>query len=191
MRKGGGKTKGSEFERKISKELSLWWSDGERDDIFWRTSVSGGRATTRMRTGLSTRYQYGDITYTDSVGEDLLKVFTIECKVGYGNYDVLDVLSSNKSVLIGFWEEAVKESGDANNIPLLIFKQDRKETLVAFSKGVLFDYVGFPNDYETITISRAGKNIQIMRLKDFLAWISPEIIKLIAKECYDVKETGN
>jgi len=39
--------KGGEFERDISRFLSRWWTYGERDDVFWRTSASGARATTR------------------------------------------------------------------------------------------------------------------------------------------------
>ena len=36
--------KGSEFEREMCKCLSLWWTDSKRDDVFWRSAQSGGRA---------------------------------------------------------------------------------------------------------------------------------------------------
>ena len=37
MRSGGGKQKGSAFEREICKKLSLWFTENERDDIFFRS----------------------------------------------------------------------------------------------------------------------------------------------------------
>jgi len=49
MKKGGGKNKGSSFERKICKELSLWWSGGKSDSIFYRTGGSGGTGDARRR----------------------------------------------------------------------------------------------------------------------------------------------
>src|SRR5262245_2386383 len=49
--------KGSKFERDLCRQLSLWWSDGKRDDVFWRASQSGGRAKFRGRRGLQTHGQ--------------------------------------------------------------------------------------------------------------------------------------
>ena len=49
MRKGGGKEKGSSFERLVCKRMSMWLSKGERDDLFWRSAMSGGRATVQLR----------------------------------------------------------------------------------------------------------------------------------------------
>ena len=51
MRKGGGKAKGSSFERLICKELSLWITGGEHQDVFWRSAMSGGRSTVAMKKG--------------------------------------------------------------------------------------------------------------------------------------------
>jgi len=41
--------KGSSFEREICTILSKWWTNNERDDVFWRTAGSGARATTRSK----------------------------------------------------------------------------------------------------------------------------------------------
>ena len=41
------KEKGSSNERKLSRQLSLWFTNGESDDIFWRSTNSGGTATIR------------------------------------------------------------------------------------------------------------------------------------------------
>ena len=44
-----GKRKGNNYEREMSRRLSLWLSENERDDLIWRTHNSGGRFTTRMK----------------------------------------------------------------------------------------------------------------------------------------------
>jgi len=31
--------KGGDFERKMSREFSLWWSNNKADDIFWRNRI--------------------------------------------------------------------------------------------------------------------------------------------------------
>lgn len=75
--------KGSGYERDFCRLLSLWWTDGKRDDIFWRTGGSGGRANVRFQRGHRTAGQYGDICATDLIGEPLLDLVTIELKRGY------------------------------------------------------------------------------------------------------------
>jgi hypothetical protein len=95
--------KGGDFEREVSKKLSLWWSKGlggkPRDDIFWRSSQSGGRATQRFKKGVRTYGSYGDIAAVDPIGEPLLKLFTIELKRGSSHGspgDLLDFKADNK-----------------------------------------------------------------------------------------------
>lgn len=53
--------KGQDLERSISRQLSLWWSNGEADDWFWRASQSGGRATQRAKKGMRTLNSAGDL----------------------------------------------------------------------------------------------------------------------------------
>lgn len=84
--------KGSKYERQICKQLSRWWSGGERDDIFWRVSQSGGRATQRMKKGQRTYGSYGDVAAIDPIGEPLLKQFTIELKRGRSHGSPGDLL---------------------------------------------------------------------------------------------------
>lgn len=45
---------GNEYERTIAKKLSLWITNGESDDVFWRVIDSGARATTRKKMGKTT-----------------------------------------------------------------------------------------------------------------------------------------
>lgn len=77
--------KGGDFERDVSKFLSLWWTHNEREDIFWRTSASGARATTRAAGFKKTKYEHGDITFTDPIAKPMLDLMIIEAKRGYTN----------------------------------------------------------------------------------------------------------
>jgi len=89
-RKGRGK--GPSFERQISKLLSMWWSGGERDDIFWRSTTSGARSTVRQRQGKSTFGQSADITAQDPIGQPLLDFMILELKKGYTKASVADII---------------------------------------------------------------------------------------------------
>lgn len=77
--------KGSGFERELAKQLSLWWSHGDRDDLIWRTSQSGGRATQRAKRAVRTKYGYGDLTFTDPAAKPLFDLLVISAKRGYTN----------------------------------------------------------------------------------------------------------
>ena len=77
MRSGGGKGKGSDFERLIGTQLSKWMSNGEHSDWYWRSASSGSHFTTNAK---ASTYMAGDIAPVDPRGAPLLDVFTIECK---------------------------------------------------------------------------------------------------------------
>lgn len=75
--------KGGEYERTICKLLSLWLTDGKDDDQLWRSSQSGGRATSRAKRGKGTKGHAGDVVATGRQGRKLLKLVTLEIKRGY------------------------------------------------------------------------------------------------------------
>src|SRR6185503_13875219 len=134
MKKGGGHKKGSQFEREISRRLSQWWTIGERDDIFWRSSQSGGRATQRAKKGKRTAGSYGDITALDSIGRPLLRMFTIELKRGDSHGHPLELFDAPPSNVQRKWEktlfQTVASAQDAGSIGwLLIHQRDRREIM--------------------------------------------------------------
>lgn len=104
--------KGSQFERDICRLLSEWVSRGERDDLFWRTSMSGGRATVRSRKGKETHGQYGDITATHPKGRKLTKLVTIELKCGYTKASLMSLIDHEKNSGSVWWE-FIKQSSRA------------------------------------------------------------------------------
>lgn len=94
-----GSKKGTPFEREICKKISEWWSQGASDNIFWRTSQSGGRATTRAKLGKSSNLHCSDLCAIDPSGEPLLKLTIIELKKGYSKNTIHDLMDCpNKSI---------------------------------------------------------------------------------------------
>jgi hypothetical protein len=93
--------KGGDFERLICKKLSLWWSKGKTDDLCWRSSQSGGRATVRHRKGKKTAGHCGDICLTSDRMKAFFKLFTVEVKIGYPKITPLQLLDRPSSGLRG------------------------------------------------------------------------------------------
>lgn len=129
MRAGGGHAKGAQFERQVCKELSLWITQGEREDIFWRSAMSGGKATRMKAAGKTAASMAGDIIATDSIGERLLKDFMVECKF-YKNLNLNGLLLGLESGINGFWKVALREAKAHGKIPLLIAKQNQFPIMV-------------------------------------------------------------
>ena len=137
-----GKGKGTEFERQICKDLSLWWSDGQREDIFWRSATSGARATVRSKVNKTTFGQYGDIQATDPIGQPLIELCNIELKRGYGGASIADVLDTPKGrmPLWRLWlKQALEDQANAQrDYWALITKRDRRQTVIFIPVALLF-----------------------------------------------------
>jgi hypothetical protein len=85
---------GGQRERIIAKELSRWWTDGKRDDVFWRSHSSGARATARGKRGVRTQGHHGDTCASDPIGEPLINAFTIEIKKGRTAHTIAHLLDA-------------------------------------------------------------------------------------------------
>ena len=76
--------KGSGFEREVAIKLSLWMSEGKRDDLVCRTDSSGGRATVRtQKNKITNKHFFGDLRSADESAAPLFDIWSIECKSGY------------------------------------------------------------------------------------------------------------
>lgn len=127
--------KGSAFERKACKKLSLWVSDGQRDDLFWRTSQSGGRATIGLQHGSKRSAQAGDIGVIDSLGQDLIDKFVIECK-HYKDLNLHRLPFGSGGNFFSFWNEVLSDARSHSKLPILIAKQNYLPTLLGLdAKG--------------------------------------------------------
>lgn len=132
MKPGSGKVKGSNFERLICHKLSLWISHGEHDDLFWRSSNSGGRSTVMFKKGGQNRTQCGDITSIHPDGNCLTDQYLISCKF-YNDLKIEGTVLGNKGGLREFWQECVEEAKRHNKIPLLIAKQNNTPPIVGLN----------------------------------------------------------
>lgn len=127
--------KGSAYEREFCKELSLWWTNGNTDDVFWRSSNSGGRATLRAAKGKRTSGQHGDVAATDVDGVPLMELLTMELKRGYSKFTIQDVMDRKPYSAIQKWEEWLHQvwtsAANAGSCSwLLVTQRDRRDALV-------------------------------------------------------------
>jgi len=181
-----GRGKGSGFERDISRFLSKWWSNGERDDLFWRNRTKVTSKTPNAK------HQLGDICATSSLGIPFIEVFNIECKRGYNKINPFDLIIFRKSKFITFCDQVINDSKLSNRIPLLILKQDRKEALVIIDRMDLLSleyYIGKHEkiDYYIELVIKASTYC-IFTMKDFFDFMNPEPIKLMWKKEYKGKK---
>jgi len=125
------RTKGGAFEREVAVTLSKWWSGGARDDVFWRTAGSGGRATVRRKKGKATRFSSGDITFTDPIGRPLIELFNIECR-WRREFRLVGVLYDvgAEADWLRHWAKVARDAKASARQPLLVIKQNRGEPTV-------------------------------------------------------------
>ena len=188
-------SKGSAYEREICRMLSEWWVPG-RDDIFWRSAASGGRATVRTKKGKSTFGQYGDITAIDPIGQPLTKVLSIECKRGYSKFSFADAIdrSAQKQTLWESFVEQAATSAAGTNTPywFLIQRRDKRVAMVFFPRSLwtaILDApfsLARPVPFLQMRVNvRMGKgtvlcDVMAMTLQGFLSHVTPEMIKFLA-----------
>lgn len=128
MKPGGGKQKGASFERDTCKKLSQWISGGARDDLLWRSAMSGGRATVMNRKGGNNKSQIGDISAVDALAAPFIDRFVLECK-HYGDLGLLPGILKTKGTLCEFWAKVAEEAYNNGKQPVLIAKQDMWPTM--------------------------------------------------------------
>ena len=130
MRDGGGKQKGAVFEREICKDLSLWISKGQYEDVFWRSSISGGRATILQKKGRRADAQMGDITAIRPIGRRLLNHFVVEAKF-YRDLMMWGLLKGDtKTGICAFWNKLKTDLFLDGRHPMLIARQNQQSPYV-------------------------------------------------------------
>jgi hypothetical protein len=124
----GSKAKGSSFERSVCRSLSLWLSDGERDDLLWRSSMSGGRATVQLAKGRVNLSQSGDVSAIGQGAYEFCERTFVEIK----HYRALQIdrwMLCGTGNLAKFWSRAVEEADKYGKRPLLVVRQNYYPTL--------------------------------------------------------------
>ena len=125
------KNKGGVFERDCSRMLSLWWTDGKRDDAIWRSASSGALTTVGRGRYLA---HTGDFAATDAEAAPLFDKVIIEAKRGYNRYSVQDLLdvpvdSLRKNPVWEMFDKLATACQAQHKIGLLLWKRDRRNLL--------------------------------------------------------------
>ena len=154
--------KGAAFERKACKALSLWWTVGKRDDIFWRTQCSGGRFTTRKKAGLDTAGQQGDVAATDEEGLPFLGRYTVELKCGYPGANPLSIITGDERSK--FWEFVTQASKCKTKYWMIIHAPTLRPKMVYTNNPVIVLR-------KFVTVADLDKELTVRgyTLQDFLA----------------------
>jgi hypothetical protein len=129
--------KGASYERAICKRLSMWVSNLHRQDCFWRSAMSGGRATVlgKFRAGghRNTRPKHdahaGDIVATHPLGNLLCQNFVVECK-HYKDLKWTTLVYGGAGQVLGFWHKVKAEAFGSGRQPLLVMRQNSMPDIV-------------------------------------------------------------
>jgi hypothetical protein len=172
---GNRASKGSQYERDICIRLSLWWTYGRRDDIFWRSSGSGARAKIRGRRGKRTEGQCGDIAAIDPTGQPLIDMMTIEIKRGYSKQTIQDVLDRSPTHKSQWWEEVVNQAVESHEQAgsyawAVIIKRDCREPWIFmpnYLRDSLQDEGAEIQDCPSVSILAEFRPVGVIRLFGF------------------------
>src|SRR5574343_326078 len=185
--KGGRSKKGGANEREKSRNWSLWWTENERDDVFWRIQGSGGRATQRTKTGRETAAAYGDLRAEDPSGIPLISICVIELKKGYNKeLDILSLIDGKggKYTFFRFWEKVCSDADAAGkagwgNEPMLILHRDYKLPVVVIRASFYNDIANYCGGIaeNLFRISVNGETLYLFRLEDFFKNVTPEYFR--------------
>lgn len=129
------KQKGASFERDVCRRLSLWLSRGLRDDLLWRSAMSGGRATVQLKLGTKNLTQSGDVS---AVGEGAFAF----CERNFIEVKHYRDLGIGRSIVCGtgnlakFWKIASREARKYGKHPMLVARQNLYPTIVLVDEGM-------------------------------------------------------
>jgi len=179
MRAGGGKQKGSQFEREICVLLSKWVSAGAREDLFWRAAMSGGRATVGKRKGADLAAHAGDISATHEDGHALTNTWYIECK-RYADLNYAGFMLKNAGPLATFWRETCEHAASFDKLPMLIAREDRGATTVIVAHAVKHMPMHMRSDVFLLHWSTQIASVRSMNvdIHDFEAVLKMPFIKI-------------
>jgi len=143
------KDKGSRFERSFCRELSLAWSGGRDDSVFWR------RATFKQKGKM---FQFcGDIVQINTSDYPRCKcVFELKKRK---DFRIEDFLTGVATGILSWWKQTLNET-PSDGIPVLVAHRDYGPTLVVA-----------PLSCEVrprLTISTGDHTLFVYRAKDFL-----------------------
>lgn len=184
------KAKGSAFERKVCERFSLWVSNLTREDVYWRSAMSGGRATLKLRKDRGREFsaQSGDISAIHPLGNLLLNYFVIECKF-LRNLGLEQLIWAKQGKLENIWKKPRKEARAVGKEPLVVAKQNHRQELVLTTEaGLELLRLGLPPTAKLPLRAILPKyGIHIVFLRDVIAEVEFDRIRAWSKAQRRVK----
>jgi len=183
MRKGGGKEKGSAWERECGKLISLWLTHGERGDIMSRNVLSGGSFTSAENAGKLSSRMPGDIMAANPLAFRFLSRFSVECKhlkdIGLLQY-MLDPRQQNPLAIIIALARRQAKAIECEF--MVIAKQNRHDAIVIID--------GTVGEHMMLCMQKRGArtalhpmhhylhkgNVCVLRFVDMLKLIDPDLL---------------
>lgn len=161
------KNKGSSFERSLCNKLSRFVDPDGKETIFWRSAMSGGRATVQNKKGGKNTRQLGDITAIDPRGAWLNENFIVEAK-HYKKLDIESFLLKKTGVLYGFWRKLRKLCKKHSLHPILIAKQNNLPTLLLTTELAIdcLDTFGADINNPLLRVVRDKRNVWIFNFEE-------------------------
>lgn len=168
------KQKGANFERIVCRKLSLWISQNKYSDLFWRSAMSGGRATLALKSGEVAVTGAGDISSVHSLGFVLTEHFSVECKA-YKELQFRNLIYDKKSGLPDFWVQTRGDATRQGKKPLLVAKRNNMPAVLCLD-GAGVEALAVSEDWLRAYFYRQG--MYMMLFDTFLTHVDPN--KLLA-----------
>ena len=149
------KAKGGAFERQIANLLNERFDTKE----FNRTPGSGAFATTHELPE--------HITVAGDLITPLKFKFCIECKKGYNDQTIYSLLDYNSKIW-QFIEQCEKDAEKMKKVPMIIYKQDRKDTLVITYKDMFTTLIPSITIFKDNIEALSANTYSIYKLKDII-----------------------
>lgn len=181
--------KGFSFENQICRQLSMWWTGGQRNDVFCRTRASGAFATMRIKSKKSAPYAGGDITFEDPIGQPLIDHFIFSVKRGYN--DAVSILSFvDKNIkaaptLFKWWNQVAEQKEQhGKKASLLIMRRDYCVPVLVLDTKEMLSLETWVGDYpySQITVELKDQSLTLLNLQSFLTWVDPITIQAWMKQ---------
>jgi len=186
-------SKGDNFERETCRAISLWWTEGERDDVFWRNRT---RVTSNTP---NAERQLGDLSTVHTVGVPFVEVFNVEFKIGYSKtkqgkkhkvipWDLLDLIDGKGKIFLEFWHQTQSDAILSKRFPMLIFKRDYHTPVVVMRRTDMFVLDGYqgPVGCRTLSVLNAYYDgiafgpLDLYPFEKFFGWLRPQTVKLLS-----------
>lgn len=177
LKPGGGKTKGSGWERTCCEILSLWLSKGERKDLICRTVGSGGQFTSSAQRG-TIKGLAGDLRAQDGI--EAFKFFertVTECKF-WADLELVKFLLQSGELYEAM--QKVKKEAEQTEKPnwWLLAKQNNRQPLL-FTQCDFNGNAGFKYPLEKLRYHLLfNASVFMFTLDEFVKVVDPaELLK--------------